>query len=182
MNKLYLGLVHNPVLNKFGEIVTTSITNLDMHDISRTALTFGVKKFFIINRLQSQRELFQRVKTFWESDVARKYNENRTEAMRIISFAENIDEVTEEIKKLEGDCPLIITTSAKQCPGQTEYERIGDLTQPLLLLLGTGNGLAGEVLNSADYCLTPIPGVNDYNHLSVRSAAAIILDRLTSNK
>ncbi|MCK4696288.1 MAG: RNA methyltransferase, partial [Candidatus Cloacimonetes bacterium] len=32
------------------------------------------------------------------------------------------------------------------------------------------------------YILKPIKGVGNYNHLSVRSAAAIVLDRLTSEK
>jgi tRNA (guanine37-N1)-methyltransferase len=49
--------------------------------------------------------------------------------------------------------------------------------RPWLILFGTGHGLAAEVLERADVALPPIrPGV--YNHLSVRAAAAITLDRL----
>jgi tRNA (guanine37-N1)-methyltransferase len=49
--------------------------------------------------------------------------------------------------------------------------------RPFLLLFGTGHGLAQEVLERADLALPPIrPG--SYNHLSVRAACAIILDRL----
>jgi len=43
---------------------------------------------------------------------------------------------------------------------------------------GTGRGRAREVLQESDYILAPIEGVLDYNHLSVRSAAAIVLDRM----
>ena len=45
-------------------------------------------------------------------------------------------------------------------------------------MLGTGWGLTDEIMSMADVTLEPILGPTDYNHLSVRSAAAIILDRL----
>ena len=35
-----------------------------------------------------------------------------------------------------------------------------------------------EVFDKSDYVLEPIGGGGDYNHLSVRSAASIMLDRL----
>ena len=44
-------------------------------------------------------------------------------------------------------------------------------------MLGTGQGLSNELLNKADFLLAPLKGMPHYNHLSVRSAAAIILDR-----
>ena len=52
------------------------------------------------------------------------------------------------------------------------------IDQPYLLLLGTGWGLTEECFASADLILEPIAGNGTYNHLSVRSAAAIMLDRL----
>jgi hypothetical protein len=47
-----------------------------------------------------------------------------------------------------------------------------------LILLGTAWGLAQEVIDAGDGILPPISGLGNYNHLSVRSAAAIVLDRL----
>jgi hypothetical protein len=47
-----------------------------------------------------------------------------------------------------------------------------------LLMFGTGWGMSEELLARADYFLAPIDGPTPYNHLSVRSACAIILDRL----
>jgi hypothetical protein len=44
--------------------------------------------------------------------------------------------------------------------------------------LGTGWGLTEECFSAADFILEPIAGNGSYNHLSVRSAAAIMLDRL----
>jgi hypothetical protein len=49
---------------------------------------------------------------------------------------------------------------------------------PHLLVFGTAWGLAEAFISEADYILEPITGSPDYNHLSVRTAAGIILDRL----
>lgn len=38
-----IALVHYPVLGKKGEIIGSAITNLDLHDIARTAKTYGMK-------------------------------------------------------------------------------------------------------------------------------------------
>ena len=51
-------------------------------------------------------------------------------------------------------------------------------TETYLLVFGTGWGIAGEVIERADHCIEPIRGPSDYNHLSVRSAVSIVLDRL----
>ena len=49
---------------------------------------------------------------------------------------------------------------------------------PWLILFGTGSGLTDGVLEQCDHLLDPIEGAGEYNHLSVRGAVAIILDRL----
>ncbi len=51
-----------------------------------------------------------------------------------------------------------------------------------MILLGTAWGLAPQVIESSDGILEPISGVGKYNHLSVRSAAAIVLDRLLGER
>ena len=52
----------------------------------------------------------------------------------------------------------------------------------VLLLFGTAWGLHDELLETVDYVLAPIAGRNGYNHLSVRTAAAIIMDRLVGRE
>ncbi len=37
-------------------------------------------------------------------------------------------------------------------------------------------------MDNADFFLEPIKGPSDYNHLSVRSAVAIVLDRLLGER
>ncbi len=80
---------------------------------------------------------------------------------------------------------MVIATSADR---QDNSITCGDVQReleqgtPVLLLFGTAWGLAPEVMQSVDATLPPINGVGDFNHLSVRSAAAIILDRLSGNR
>jgi len=50
------------------------------------------------------------------------------------------------------------------------------------MMFGTAWGLADELFRKADHVLQPIEGDNEYNHLSVRCASAIILDRLSGQR
>jgi hypothetical protein len=80
--------------------------------------------------------------------------------------------------------PKLIATSAKSIE-QGERIKFVELSDrlrsdvvPHILMLGTGHGMCEELLSKAQYFLEPINGPTDYNHLSVRSACAIMLDRL----
>ena len=53
---------------------------------------------------------------------------------------------------------------------------------PYLIMLGTGWGLADEIVSRSARRLEPIAGSSDYNHLSVRAPAAVILDRLLGSR
>ncbi len=39
MTDLYVALLHHPVLDKNGLVVTTALTTMDIHDIARSART-----------------------------------------------------------------------------------------------------------------------------------------------
>ena len=41
--------------------MTSSITSLDIHDISRSARTYGVSKYFIVHPSEIQRKFVERV-------------------------------------------------------------------------------------------------------------------------
>ncbi len=184
MNKLYLGLVHYPVYNKFNDVVTTSITNLDVHDIARSCLTFGVNGYYIVTPNEGQKQILDTITEFWHSEIAKNYNSDRVEAISIVDHASSVQSLKEKIKNQEGVYPLVVATTAREMDGQIAIKefRNRELNQPVLLLFGTGNGLAEEVMSMTDLVLKPIYGRGEYNHLSVRSAVAIILDRLTSEE
>jgi hypothetical protein len=175
--KLYLGLVHHPIKNKLGELVTTSVTNLDIHDISRSCRTFGVKKYFIVTPFVAQRELVDSILGHWEQDKANAFNPDRQDAL---SIARAIAEIT----KIEGQAPMIAVTGANfdSFDGDVSQltKKIEGSNMPCFLLFGTGWGLHPIALEKADFRLSPIISKNSdgYNHLSVRSAVAIYLDRM----
>ncbi len=180
-SNIYLGLVHHPVYNKFGDVVTTSITNLDVHDIARSCKTFGVKKFFIITPLETQEILLNRILKFWKSDIALEYNNDRVQALSLIEYAVDIQTAQKQISLQEDDC-LVVSTTAARLKQQISINDLKKSSSPVLLLFGTGNGLTKEIHEQADHVLEPIEGEGNYNHLSVRSAVAIVLDRLSSEK
>ncbi len=181
--KFYLGLVHYPIVNKNGELVTTSVTNLDIHDISRSCRTFGVKKYFLITPLEIQRRLVNEILGHWEQDHANSYNPDRYEALGRAQAVQSVNEAIIKIEEIEGVRPFIVVTGAnfKVADGGTSEltKRLEKENIPCLILFGTGWGLHKDVLEIADFKLEPISTKNsEYNHLSVRSAVAIYLDRL----
>jgi len=183
MSNLYIGLVHYPVLNKNNEQVQTSVTNLDIHDIARSATTFGVKTYYIITPDGSQEEYINKVINFWQSESGQSYNSDRSRALAIIKIMDSIESIINQITMQEGKQPIVISTTAQSMDKQISFDEIRKLhlnNNPLLILFGTGYGLTGTIHTNADYVLEPIDGTGTYNHLSVRSAVAIVLDRLTS--
>lgn len=182
--KLYLGLVHHPIKNKLGELVTTSVTNLDIHDISRSCRTFGVKKYFIITPFMAQTELVQEILGHWEQDHANAFNPDRQDALSIARVVDSIDTAVSQITEIEGKRPLIAVTGAnfETFDGDVKEltKKMEVLNMPCFLLFGTGWGLHQLALDKAEFKLSPIISKNSdgYNHLSVRSAVAIYLDRL----
>ena len=107
---------------------------------------------------------------------------SRYEAIYNVVSAISLDEVIEVIRKKEGKDPIIITTSAKDYKHKQKIDYcsqdvVWQHDRPVLFLFGTAQGLSDEVLDKSDYLLLPIEGFSSYNHLSVRSAAAIVLDR-----
>jgi hypothetical protein len=109
MPKLYVALIHYPVVDKNGEIIASAVTNLDFDT--------------------------------------------------------------------ENDYPITIATCARKYPTNISYEKFRAMLnngKPYVLTLGTAWGLAEEFISKTDYVLDPIAGTADYNHLSVRSAAAMV--------
>lgn len=181
---IYLALIHYPVMGRQGETISTSITTFDIHDIARTCRTYGIKKYFIVTPIESQQWLAGRIIDHWQKGVGAEYNPSRKEAFEIIKLCHSLDEVCSSIQNEVGKVPKLIGTSAKLKESAISYEKLKsdflEQDRPQLLLFGTGWGMAEELLAKSDAVLMPI-GQPEYNHLSVRAAVAIILDRLSRN-
>lgn len=179
---LYIALLHYPVYNKNKQVTATAIFNYDIHDISRISKTYGVKKFFIVQPLQKQLELGKKILYHWLFDWGSTYNPRRKEALSGVLLKEKFDDVILDIECDYGKKPVVVVTDAKAFPNSIGYEelkaKIHSKDNAYLIVFGTGWGLTEDFVNSADYILKPVYGESTYNHLSVRSAAAIILDRL----
>lgn len=179
---LYVGLVHYPIYDKNFNVIATAITNYDLHDISRSAKTYGVKKYFIIHHIPGQLDMVHKIMDFWESPVGRNYNGYRTQAFDIVDIRPSIEAAVEAVTAAEGKRPYVVTTDARTYANTISYKELRQKREeddtPILLLFGTGYGMTKETMGKFDFILEPIYGAGEYNHLSVRSAAAIILDRL----
>ncbi len=178
---LYLALIHYPVINKEGRVIASSITNLDLHDISRLARTYGLKRFYVVQPLKDQRNLVKELLEYWQSGYGRVYNPDREEALRLLRVVPALTVALREAEAEVGSVTLV-ATEARAGRATLQYAQARRRLwsgEKMFLLFGTAWGLAPRLLEACDEVLAPIPGrIDDYNHLSVRSAAAIILDRL----
>jgi hypothetical protein len=178
----HVALVHHPVIDRSGRIVTTAVTNLDIHDIARAARSFGLARYHLVTPIDAQRELVGRILGHWTDGQGREHNDQRSDALEVVRVAASLDEVIERVRGETGRPPFVAATGARPRAGVVGYQALAPLCEgrPLLLVFGTGWGLAEEVFARSDAILAPISGsaADGYNHLSVRSAVAIVLDRL----
>ncbi len=182
MADLHIALAHYPVIDRTGKIVTSAITSLDLHDLARSARTYGAKAFFVIHPIPDQRAFAARVLEHWQTGYGRQFDSRRREALDLIQIVPAFDDALAAIEAISGMRPLVAFTSARAEGGLAWSEARAMLQRadspPLMVLFGTGFGMAPALAERADLTLPPILGGGGYNHLSVRAAAGIILDRL----
>jgi hypothetical protein len=185
---VYIALLHTPMVNRKGDIVTTSVTNLDIHDIARSARTFGVKKYFVVTPIEDQHELMERILGHWRTESSQQYHPDRVEAVSLVQMIRSFEELKDLIRAEHGQNPEVVLTDARPLPNSVtyaEYRReLADPNRsqkPVLIVFGTGWGISDVFYPEVHRVLAPVygpGGAEGYNHLSVRSAVAIILDRL----
>lgn len=183
-NKVYVSLIHWPVLDRAGTVVVTNVTNFDIHDIARASRSYGVEKYYIVNRLKEQLSFVARVLEHWRVGDGAKYNPKRKSALTMVELKETLEDCLKDFEKR----PLVVATSAKSHPTAKPIkfpelrQLIWEGDRDVFLVFGTGFGLHPDIYNMCDYLLEPMKGdsADDYRHLSVRSAVSICLDRLLS--
>ena len=182
MSEVYCALVHHPVVDRTGSEVTTSVTNIDVHDIARSARTYGLAGYFILTPIEAQHPVILKILEHWKEGSGKARTPERAEALSLVRIVASLDAAIAEIEAEQGRRPRLVATSARgggrRASYQEEAAAIAQEHRPTLLLFGTGHGLSPRILQAVDVFLEPIHGPSDYNHLSVRSAAAITLDRL----
>jgi hypothetical protein len=180
-------LVHWPVLDAQGATVTSAITNLDVHDIARSARTYGCSDYFLVHPIAAQRELVERICEHWREGSSGKRIPDRKTALALVRTVASLEETYERMGGRDA-IEVWVTAARSVSAAPIDYaqararlEAQGDEAgKPVLMLFGTGWGLARPAIDGADATLVPVrAGVDSgFNHLSVRAACAIILDRL----
>ena len=178
---LYVALIHHPVVNRKGDVIASAVTNLDLHDIARAAKTYGARRFYVATPLQDQREIARRIIAHWTEGAGGRRNPMRKEALALVRMTASLAEAVAEARRETGAAPYIVATSAKQQGATIDFQALRQRVrtgEPVMVVLGTAWGLAEEAIDACDGLSAPITGGTGYNHLSVRSAAAIIFDRI----
>ena len=181
MAVVYTALVHHPVYNKNREVIASALTTIDLHDLARASATFGLAGFFAVTPLEDQLRLAGEMIGHWRSGPGMAYNPDRAAAMALVRLAGSLNRVREEVEAECGMRPILAATSAANGCRTASFSEMGRTLQgdrPVVIVFGTAWGLADEALAECDLTIEAVRGPTDYNHLSVRSAAGIILDRL----
>lgn len=181
--RISIGLVHYPIWDRQHNVVSTNVTNFDIHDIARAATVYGVENYYIIHPMQEQLMFVERVLDHWRIGQGAKFNPMRKTALNPVKTATSVEVAFKDWGVPEA---LTIATHARSLPGVPSYTFNGLKTalheekKPVFLIFGTGFGLTEELMGTCSGVLEGIRGAPpaDYRHLSVRSAVSICLDRL----
>jgi hypothetical protein len=173
-----MALVHHPVLDRRGDVVTSAVTNLDIHDLARLATTYRLARFYLVTPAEEQQRLVARIVAHWQEGYGASYNPDRNLALDCLQVKHCFADAFADWKSVAGPESLAILTGARHQDGLDfpAAQKVAS-ESPVMLVFGTGHGLAPQLYEPGHSILAPVRA-GQYNHLSVRTAAAIILDRL----
>jgi len=178
-----VALVHHPVYGRNREVVTTSVTGSDIHDVARIARTYGAEPYYIVNPVAAQRDMVEAIARKWTEGEECASGHPRGEAISLIRVVPSLADAVADLAARAGGRPAVIVTGASLRDGVATHgdvrRRIAEGRDPgVLIVFGTGWGLVRETVEAADVRLEAIDAGTGFNHLPVRAAVAIVLDRL----
>lgn len=177
-------LLHNRVINKREKETISSFVALDLHDIARSSRTYGLDRFYLIHPVLEQLELARQVSRHWVSGYGHEANPTRAAALHLVRYSCCLGGVLRDLREATGCLTLVVATSAGGHRREISFGNFRNRLQirreryNFLILFGTAWGLERRILAHCHFILAPIVGVGCYRHLSVRSAATVIMDRL----
>ena len=137
---------------------------------------------YVVHPIPEQRKFAESLLDHWRNGYGRIHDSRRKEALDLVTIVTTLDEAIAQAEQIAGARPLVVHTSAQAKNGVSYADLRARMeapdAPPMMIMFGTGFGIAPEGAARADLVLAPVIGTGDYNHLSVRSAAGIILDRL----
>ena len=181
-------LVHYPVSLGPKKIGASSLTNLDIHDIARISRSYAMGSFYPVTPLGDQLRVLEEILRHWTRGPGGTGNADRAQALGLVQPATSLEEAVAHMTAQHGTRPRLVASSAVwPSKGKASKPESMPMTPrdvrrwcdqgPVMLCLGTAQGLAPEVLEQCEGTLRPVRFLG-YNHLSVRSAAAILADRI----
>ena len=184
MPAIHLVLRHDQVLGRNDSRIHSSVTQIDLHDFCRLSTTYGLAGFHCITQMEAQHRICSDILKFWQEGFGSGYNPDRRDALQLLAIHDSFDAAVQQIEEQEGAPPLLIGTCARATDYKTlAFEDFSPIIErsgrPAVIQFGTAWGLSPEQLDRCDWVLPPISGRSGYNHLSVRCAAAIIVDRIS---
>jgi tRNA (guanine37-N1)-methyltransferase len=161
-------------MDKNGAEIATAITNLDLHDLARVCLTYGINTLYIVHPNDAQLEFAKKITDHWLQGYGSEYNPIRKRAFEAITLVKDI----EDVKRRTG--ARMVGTSAKRSEGCISWAdaKLLASASDVCLVFGTGWGIAPRQLQALDAVIEPIEAGSGFNHLSVRSAVSIAVDRI----
>lgn len=174
----YLALVHYPVLNRLGETISSTVDSFDFFDASRLALTFGIDQMYIVHPKAAQQALVARL-------IEHGQKQGREQAERgYFDHSQGVQDLqvaVDDVTRRCGRAPKIIATTAKPGVDRVSVRALREELSPespQLWLIGKAWGMTQALIEGADAVVESIDGRTGYNHLSVRSALSIYVDRM----
>ena len=135
-----------------------------------------------------QKALVERIIGHWNAPKTQARHPDRFEALSRTQMVHSFEDVKTDLNTRYKGMPLeVAMPDARPLPNQLDYAQVRRKWDSeaqsgvKIIVLGTGWGIAPEFFPEVHTFLAPIYGPlgrEGYNHLSVRAAAAIILDRL----
>ncbi len=175
-------LLHYPVEDRDGNEITAAVTNLDLHDLARIAITYQTGDVWVVTPVVEQQQLVKKIIEHWTSGIGARRNPDRKLAFAKLRLAGSLAEVAEKVHA-DADLPVFtVSTSARKTGGEMSFGdlhgRLNQSRERCLLLFGTAWGISRKLQQQVDCRLEPVQAGAGYNHLPVRAAAAITIDRL----
>lgn len=137
MADLYVGLVHYPIYNKRMNVIAGAVTNFDIHDISRTCRTYNVQGYYIIHPLEVQKQIIDKILSYWQEGYGKVYNPDRADALSRVLWQPDIASAVQTIAERTGKQPYVVTTDARIYPNTVSYsfmrKQLQEGDRPVLL-------------------------------------------------
>ena len=105
-------LLHDQMVDKQHNPITSSLTLIDIHDLARSARTYGVTTLFIAHPSPTLRKMAKTLKLHWEEGFGATYNPNRKEALAVVEIVSDLDDALQRLDLRAGRLPRLVATSA----------------------------------------------------------------------